>query len=187
MWEKTHMTFYVCLTRDDGIQRHPFSWKWQHFAHLRGWLTRLCVSAPYLYPPAGTQYKQRRTVSNVSRSCGRGSLREEKQRAFTSGVFCALGCSWMWFPASCVKHLHWIYKPCLFLLGVRTWLQTPAWPVCPEPGYNLLPCWHTFTEIIYSMYQALCLNRSVLRTWERAALAIFSKCLLKFIYMFFWT
>ena len=42
--------------------------------------------------------------------------------------------------------------------------------------------------IIYTVCWLWCLNWSVLRTfWKRAALLIFSMCLLVFLYMFFWT
>ena len=62
----------------------------------------------------------------------------------------------------------------------------------PESGYSLLPCAHTFSDIINFTTRQLCLNCSAIRKfWERTVLWIFSMCWLEFIYTvliaFFWT
>lgn len=64
--------------------------------------------------------------------------------------------SWIctWFCASSDKHLHLIYKICLFLLDTRTLLKNPIWSVYPEYGCGLLPHCHTLPDIINSMCQA---------------------------------
>lgn len=59
-----------------------------------------------------------------------------------------------WFCASSDKHLHLIYNICLFLLDTRTQLKNQIWSVYPEYGYGLLPCFHTFPDIINSICQA---------------------------------
>lgn len=54
-----------------------------------------------------------------------------------------------------------------------------------ESGFDLLPCFHAFPDIIYTTSKAIVFNCSVLKKfWGKAALLIFSMYLLMFIYMF---
>lgn len=59
-------------------------------------------------------------------------------------------------------------------------------PKCAQSGYDFLPCFHSFPGSLYSTCQAIVfMNWSILsKFWERAALSIFSMCLLAFIYTY---
>ena len=52
----------------------------------------------------------------------------------------------------------------------------------PWSGYGLLSSFCAFPDIIYSIYLNCCIIR---KYWKKAALLIFSMCLLSFIYMVF--
>lgn len=82
-------------------------------------------------------------------------LQGKRQRPFNSGAFCSLDGSRMCFHDSCVKHSHSIYITYLFLLDVRSELKNPIWPVYPESGYGLLPCFDAFPDIIHCLRQTI--------------------------------
>ena len=82
-------------------------------------------------------------------------FRERDPRPWLSGAFCTLDCSWTGFCIFCDKHLHSIYKTCLFLLDIRTQLQNPTWSVDPGSGSGLLPGFSAFPDIMYRTRQAI--------------------------------
>lgn len=91
-------------------------------------------------------------------NCERFHEKKKRQRAFSLRCVLFPGLIMNVICASCVEHLRWLYKTCLFLLGVKTvWWKDMLGTVPSAPRIWIWPsalllC---FPDIFYGMCQAM--------------------------------
>lgn len=94
---------------------------------------------------------------------------KKRQRAFLAlGALCSLDCSLTWFHASCDKHLHPIYKSCLFLLEAKHSYRPQSAQCALNLDMVLISCFsrHNLQYVPGTVFKLLCPEKF----WERVAL-----------------